>query len=100
MSGPPRDDAFVDRVMGEVSRHERRLPLVVAALAISALVLAVPALVALRARAALDAVLALGAAGLREMVGATIDNPLFWGGVAVTVVWLAWLATRALGGRP
>jgi len=100
MTAPPPDDAFVDRVMGEVARHERRLPLVVAALAISAVVLAVPALVALRARPALDAALALTVAGLGQLVSATADNPVFWAGAAATLAWLGWLASRALRGGP
>ena len=70
------------------------------ALSILVLVLAVPALVALAARPALDAGLALAVAGLRELVGATADNPFFWAGVAITVLWLGWLASRALMGRP
>lgn len=94
------DDRFVDRVMGEVARQERRRVPVALALSILVLVLAVPALVALAARPALDAGLALAAAGLRELVEATADNPFFWAGVAITVLWLGWLASRALMGRP
>lgn len=96
---PPTDQSFVERVMGEVARHERRRVPVAAALAVSALVLAVPALVALVARPALDAGLALAAAGLGELVSATADNPVFWVGVAIAVAWLGWLASRALMGR-
>ena len=55
---PAVERTFVDRVMGEVARHERRLPLVMAALAISALVLAVPAVLVLLARPAFDAAFA------------------------------------------
>lgn len=99
MTEPARDDLFVDRVMGQVARNERRLPLVIVALAMSALVLAVPALVALRARPALDAGLSLAALGLGQLVAATADNPFFWIGVAVTLLWLLWLASRALSGR-
>ena len=94
------DDRFVDRVMGEVARQERRRVPVALALSILVLVLAVPALVALAARPALDAGLALAAAGLRELVEVTADNPFFWAGVAITVLWLGWLASRALMGRP
>ncbi len=72
---------------------------VVAALAVSVLVLAVPALVALAAKPAIDAGLALAAAGLGELLSATADNPFFWAGVAVTLGWLGWLASRALRGR-
>ena len=99
MSGPPPDD-FVDRVMGEVARHERRLPLVAAALAISTLVLAVPAVLVLLARPAFDAAFALALAGLGEAVSAVADNPLFWAGSAITIAWLAWLVSRVLAGRP
>lgn len=97
---PPPDDDFVERVMGGVARSERRLPLVAAALAVSVLVLAVPAVVALVARPALDAGLALMGAAIREVTFAVSDNPFFWVGVALTVGWLAWLATRALGRGP
>ena len=100
MSPAPPPDDFVDRVMDEVARHERRLPLVVAALAISALVLAVPAVVVLLARPAFDAALSLALAGAAEATSAVADNPLFWAGAALTAVWLAWLASRALRGRP
>jgi hypothetical protein len=96
----PPDDDFVERVMGGVARNERRLPLVVAALAVSVLVLAVPGVVALVAQPALQAGLALAAAALREVAGAVIDNPFFWVAVAVTAGWLVWLATRALGRGP
>lgn len=99
MSGPAPDD-FVDRVMDGVARHERRLPLVVAALAVSALVLAVPAVLVLVARPAFDGALALALAGVGEAVAAAADNPLFWAGAAVTLGWLGWLASRALAGRP
>ena len=99
MSTPPTsDDRFVNRVMDEVARHERRLPLVVGALAISALVLAVPAVVVLLARPALDAALSLALAGLAEAASAVADNPIFWACVAVTAAWLAWLASRTLRG--
>jgi high-affinity K+ transport system ATPase subunit B len=94
------DEGFVDRVMGEVARQERRRLPVALALSILVLVLAVPALVALAARPALDAGLALAVAGLRELVETTADNPFFWAGVAITVLWLGWLASRALMGRP
>jgi high-affinity K+ transport system ATPase subunit B len=94
------DEGFVDRVMGEVARQERRRVPVALALSILVLVLAVPALVALAARPALDAGLALAVAGLRELVETTADNPFFWAGVAITVLWLGWLASRALMGRP
>ncbi|MGE0027832.1 MAG: hypothetical protein AB7O78_03715 [Thermoleophilia bacterium] len=97
---PPPDDDFVERVMGGVARSERRLPLVVAALAVSLLVLAVPGVVALVARPALDAGLALMGAALREVAGAVVDNPFFWVGVAVTAGWLVWVATRAVGRGP
>jgi hypothetical protein len=96
----PPDESFVDRVMGEVARQERRRVPVALALSILVLVLAVPALVALAARPALDAGLALAASGLGELVKATADNPFFWAGVAITVLWLGWLASRALMGRP
>jgi hypothetical protein len=96
----PSDESFVDRVMGEVARQERRRVPVVLALSILVLVLAVPALVALAARPALDAGLALAASGLGELVSTTADNPFFWAGVAITVLWLGWLASRALMGRP
>jgi high-affinity K+ transport system ATPase subunit B len=94
------DESFVDRVMGEVARQERRRVPVALALSILVLVLAVPALVALAARPALDAGLALAVAGLGELVSSTADNPFFWAGVAITVLWLGWLASRALMGRP
>ena len=101
MTGTSRsDESFVDRVMGEVARQERRRVPVALALSILVLVLAVPALVALAARPALDAGLALAVAGLRELVETTADNPFFWAGVAITVLWLGWLASRALMGRP
>jgi hypothetical protein len=93
------DQNFVDRVMGEVARQERRRVPVVLALGAAVLVLAVPALVALAARPALDAGLALGAAGLGELVAATADNPFFWAGAVITLAWLAWLISRALAGR-
>ena len=96
---PPPDQSFVDRVMGEVARQERRRVPIALALAILVLVLAVPALVALAARPALDAGLALAVSGLRELVSATADNPFFWTGVAITILWLGWLASRALAGR-
>lgn len=99
MSEPDRDDAFIDRVMGEVARSERRLPLVVAALGFGALALAVPGLIALRARPALDAALALAVAGLGETITAIADNPLFWVGLAIAGAWLVWLATLAVRGR-
>ena len=98
MTGPPDD--FVDRVMGQVARHERRRPVVVGALAISALVLAVPAVLVLIARPAFDAAFSLALAGLGEAVGAAADNPLFWAGAAVTLGWLAWLVSRVTAGRP
>jgi hypothetical protein len=97
VSGPPDD--FVDRVMGEVARHERRLPLVVAALAASALVLAVPAALLLLARPAFDAAFSLALAGLGEAIAAASDNPLFWTAAVVTLGWLGWLASRAIAGR-
>ena len=101
MTGTSRsDESFVDRVMGEVARQERRRVPVALALSILVLVLAVPALVALAARPALDAGLALAVAGLGELVSSTADNPFFWAGVAITVLWLGWLASRALMGRP
>ena len=96
----PSDEGFVDRVMGEVARQERRRVPVVLALSILVVVLAVPALVALAARPALDAGLALAASGLGELVSSTADNPFFWAGVAITVLWLGWLASRVLMGRP
>lgn len=96
----PSDEGFVDRVMGEVARQERRRVQVALALSILVLVLAVPALVALAARPALDAGLALAASGLGELVSSTADNPFFWAGVAITVLWLGWLASRVLMGRP
>ena len=99
MSEPPPEDLFVDRVMGEVARNERRLPLVVLALAVSALVLAVPALIALRVRPALDAAFSLAAVGAGELIAAISDNPLFWVAASATALWIAWLAWRALGGR-
>lgn len=101
MSGPPTpDDRFVERVMGEVARHERRRPLLLAALALSALVLSVPAVVLLLARPALEAALSLALAGIAEAAAAVVDNPLFWAGAGITAAWLAWLASRALrGGR-
>ena len=99
MSEPRTDDPFVDRVMGEVARNERRLPLVVLALATSAVVLAVPALIALRVRPALDAALSLAALGIGELLAATSDNPLFWIGATATILWIAWLVSRALSGR-
>lgn len=98
MSEPPPDE-FVERVMSEVARHERRLPLVTAALAISAVVLAVPAVVVLLARPAFDAALSLALAGCGEALSAAADNPLFWVAVGVTAAWLGWVITRALGGR-
>jgi hypothetical protein len=97
---PPPDQSFVDRVMGEVARQERRRVPVALALSVLVLVLAVPALVALAARPALDAGLALAASGVAGLVSATADNPFFWGGVAITILWLGWLASRALAGRP
>jgi hypothetical protein len=96
---PPPDQSFVDRVMGEVARQERRRVPVALALSILVLVLAVPALVALAARPALDAALSLAVAGIGEIVAATADNPFFWAGVAITILWLGWLASRALAGR-
>ena len=101
MSEPPNasDQRFVDRVMLEVARQERRLPRVLLALAVSALVLAVPAVLALRGRRALDAAIALSLAAAREIIVDVADNPVFWAGVALAVVWLCWLSWRALGGR-
>jgi len=93
---PSSREDFVDRVMGEVARQERRRVPVVLALGAAVIVLAVPALVALAARPALDAGLALGAAGAAELVKATADNPFFWTGVVVTVAWLGWLVSRAV----
>lgn len=86
--------------MGEVARQERRRVPVAVALGISAIVLAVPALVALAARPGIEAGTALAAAGLRELVAATADNPFFWAGVAVSLIWLGWLASRVMKGRP
>ena len=100
MSAASPPDDFVDRVMGEVARHERRLPLVIIALAISALVLAVPAVVVLLARPAFDAALSLALAGIAEATSAVVDNPFFWVGAAVTLGWLVWIASRALSARP
>ncbi len=94
------DRDFVERVMGEVARQERRRVPVALALGAAVIVLAVPALVALAARPALDAGLALGAAGLAELVKATADNPFFWAGVVITLAWVGWLVSRALAGRP
>lgn len=99
MSGPPGDGDFVERVLGEVARQERRLPIVLGALGVSALVLAVPAAVALAVRPALDAAFALTLAAAAEALGAVADNPLFWLGLALTVGWLGWLASLALRGR-
>ena len=99
MSGPQPDD-FVDRVMDGVARQERRLPLVVAALAVSAVVLAVPAVLVLVARPAFDAALSLAFAGVGEVIAASADNPLFWAGSVVTLAWLGWLVSRALARRP
>ena len=98
MAGPV-DDRFVERVMSGIRRQERRLPLVVVALVASALVLAVPALVMLLARPAFEAGVALALVSLRELIAATSDNPIFWSGVAVALIWLGWLALRAIGGR-
>lgn len=98
MSGPAPDD-FVDRVMDGVARQERRLPLVVAALAVSALVLAVPAVLVLVARPAFDAAFSLAFAGVAEVIAASADNPLFWAASVATLAWLGWLVTRALAGR-
>jgi hypothetical protein len=101
MSRPPASDQrFVDRVMMEVARQERRLPRVIIALAVSVLVLAVPAVLALRARTALDAAVALSLASARELVVGLADSPFFWAGAGLAALWLAWLSWRALGGRP
>jgi hypothetical protein len=100
MNRPPASDQrFVDRVMMEVARQERRLPRVLLALAVSALVLAVPAVLALRARRALDAAVALSLASARELVVGVADSPFFWAGAGLAVLWLCWLSWRALGGR-
>ena len=72
---------------------------VVAALAVSVLVLAVPALVALAAKPAIDAALSLAAAGVGQFLSATTDNPFFWAGEAITLAWLGWLASLALRRR-
>jgi hypothetical protein len=98
MTGQPRGDDFVARVMEQVARQERRLPLVAAALVISALVLAVPAVAVLVARPAFDAAFSLALAGCAEAVTAAAGSPVFWLAVAVTAGWLIWLATRALRG--
>ena len=100
MSGPPASDQpFVDRVMREVARQERRLPRVVLALAVSALVLAVPAVLVLRGRKALDAAVDLSLASARELVTDVAGNPFFWAAAGLAVLWLGWLSWRALGGR-
>jgi low temperature requirement protein LtrA len=93
------DQRFADEVMARLERQERRLPRVLAALAVAALVLAVPAVVALRARPALEAGARLGVLGLREMVSAMLDNPAFWVVVAVAAAWLGWLAWAGVRGR-
>jgi hypothetical protein len=93
------DQLFVDRVMREVARQERRLPSVLLALAVSALVLAVPAVLALRGRKALDAALALSLDAAREILFGVADNPVFWAAVGLAVLCLCWLVWRALGGR-
>lgn len=99
MTSPsPPDDGFVERVMGTVGRHERRRPLVVGALALSALVLAVPAVVVLLARPAFDAAFSLALAGTAEAAAASADNPVFWLGAGVTAAWLGWVASRAVRG--
>lgn len=97
MTEPARDD-FVARVMDRVARQERRLPLVAAALAISAIVLAAPAVAVLVARPAFDAAFSLAIAGCAEAVSAAADNPFFWLAAAVALGWLAWLVSRALRG--
>jgi hypothetical protein len=100
MSRPPAsDERFVERVMTEVARQERRLPRVLLALAVSALVLAVPAVLALRARVALDAAVALSLASARELVVGVAGNPFVWAGAGLAALWLCWLSWRALGGR-
>ncbi|MDX6647186.1 MAG: hypothetical protein QOK40_2913 [Miltoncostaeaceae bacterium] len=100
MSEPAASDQrFVERVMTEVARQERRLPRVLLALAVSALVLAVPAVLALRARVALDAALALSLASARELVLGIGGSPFFWVGAGLAALWLGWLSWRALGGR-
>jgi hypothetical protein len=100
MSEAPRqDERFVERVMDELARQERRLPRVALTLAASALVLAVPAVLALRARVALDALIALSLASARELVTEGLGNPLVLaaaGGAALLLGCLGWLA---LGGR-
>lgn len=85
--------------MGEVARQERRRVPVALALGAAVMVLAVPGVVALAARPALDAGLSLAEAGMSQLVSATADNPLFWVGVAITLGWLGWLVSRALAGR-
>jgi hypothetical protein len=97
MTGPPRDD-FVARVMDRVARQERRLPLVAVALAISAIVLAAPAVAVLVARPAFDAAFSLALAGCAEAVSAAADAPYFWLAVAITLGWLAWLVSRVVRG--
>jgi hypothetical protein len=99
MSRPDAEERFAERVMLALARQERRLPRTALALVVSALVLSVPALAALRARVALEAAVALAIAGAREGVSAMSDNPGFWAGVGVSVLWLCWLSWRALGGR-
>ena len=99
MSAPTSSARFVDQVMRGVERQERRLPRVAVALLALALVLAVPAVVVLRAGSAVRVVVDLGLALVNEVLAAVVDNPLFWIGVAVTVLWLGWLLVLALGGR-
>lgn len=97
---PTGTDPFVDRVMRGVARQERLLPRVSLALAALALALAVPALFALRARAAIDAGLALGLAVAREVVSAAGGGPGRWVAVGLLVVAVAALATIGTRGRP
>ena len=99
MSAPTSSARFVDQVMRGVERQERRLPRVAAALLALALVLAVPAVVVLRAGSAVRVVVDLGLALVNEVLGAVADNPIFWIGVGVTALWLGWLLVLALGGR-
>ena len=95
----PPDSEFVDSVMARVARQERRLPLVAAVLALTVLVLAVPALLALVVPAALAGARSLAFAGLREALSAGSDNPITWTAIGLAALWLAWLVRLAIGGR-
>ena len=89
------DDRFLDAVMARVDRQERRAPIVAVALLAAILVLAGPALVVLRARLALDTIVALAVRVVRVLIGDASRNPLAWLALALAIAAIVAICRRA-----